>query len=99
MSKELGVLIVQEAEPSGNLASDEFNAIWIKVSTNQIYKLNKETGLWDVCPIPSHGHTELGNINFIGTISTAGQQGLTGSRTIGGLTITFKNGLLVGFSQ
>ena len=39
----------------------------------------------------------LGDINFTGTISSNGDQGLTGQRELGGHTFTFKNGLLVGF--
>lgn len=44
-----------------------------------------------------HTHPTLGNINFTGTISSGGETGLTGTRTIAGYTLTFKNGLLVGF--
>lgn len=44
-----------------------------------------------------HTHTSLGDINFTGTISSGGEPGLTGTRILDGKTLTFKNGLLVGY--
>jgi len=44
-----------------------------------------------------HTHPTHGDINFTGTISAGGEAGLTGSRTIDGHTLTFKNGILVGY--
>ena len=44
-----------------------------------------------------HTHATHGGINFTGTISANGQLGLTGARTIDGHTLTFKNGILVGY--
>jgi len=44
-----------------------------------------------------HTHPTLGNVNFTGTVSADGDEGLTGSRTLGGHTFTFKKGLLVGY--
>ena len=46
----------------------------------------------------THTHPTHGDINFTGTISADGEAGLTGSRTIDGHTLTFKNGILVGYS-
>lgn len=40
---------------------------------------------------------QQGRVNFTGTISAGGDEGLTGQRTIAGYTLTFKKGLLVGF--
>lgn len=37
------------------------------------------------------------DINFSGDIYAAGDKGITGSRTVGGYTIMFKKGILVGF--
>ena len=45
----------------------------------------------------AHTHSELGNINFTGSISAEGSAGLTGTRTIDGHTLTFKNGILTGY--
>ena len=44
-----------------------------------------------------HTHEEHGDINFTGTVSADGEEGLTGQRTVQGYTLTFKKGLLVGF--
>jgi len=44
-----------------------------------------------------HAHATHGDINFTGTISADGQVGLTGTRTIDGHALTFKNGILVGY--
>lgn len=74
---------------------------WLRCDseTGVLFRYNPETGGYDIAiSVAEHTHSELGDINFTGTISTAGQQGITGSRTIGGYTITFKNGLLVGFT-
>lgn len=48
--------------------------------------------------LSSHEHSTLGDINFTGDISANGDKGLTGERTLAGYTLTFKKGLLVGFS-
>ena len=45
----------------------------------------------------SHSHPTHGDINFTGTVSADGDEGLTGQRTVGGYKLTFKKGLLVGF--
>ena len=47
--------------------------------------------------VPNPASSDCGNINFTGTVSADGDQGLTGERTVGGYKITFKKGLLVGF--
>lgn len=60
---------------------------WVKVKTV-------------AAPIPAdHSHSSLGDINLTGTISSGGTPGITGSKTLGGYIITFKNGLLTGFQQ
>jgi len=60
------------------------------------------TGLVDVLvgkADSNHSHATHGDINFTGTVSADGNQGLTGQRTVGGYKLTFKKGLLVGFEQ
>jgi len=48
--------------------------------------------------VPYEESSDCGDINFTGTISVDGEAGLTGTRTIDGHTLTFKNGILVGYS-
>ena len=47
---------------------------------------------------PDHSHLNHGDINFTGGISVNGDGGVTGSKTVAGHTITFKNGILTGFT-
>ena len=47
--------------------------------------------------VPSPESPDCGDINFTGIVSADGDEGLTGTRTIAGYTLTFKKGLLVGF--
>lgn len=73
--------------------------IWIKPSTGQVSEFND--GAWAevaTLSMAGHNHPTLGDVNFTGTISADGEQGITGQRTIAGHTITFRNGILVGFS-
>lgn len=58
---------------------------WIKVKTDSAPALL------------NHSHATHGDINFTGTVSADGDEGLTGQKTIAGYTFTFKKGLLVGF--
>ena len=45
----------------------------------------------------NHSHPTHGDINFTGTVSADGDEGLTGTRTLAGYKFTFKKGLLTGF--
>jgi len=46
-----------------------------------------------------HTHETLGSINITGTVKVNNDAGVTGSKTIGGYTLTFKQGILTGFQQ
>mgnify|MGYP001565343791 CR=1 FL=1 len=79
---------------------------WCKVfpdNSKEWYHFNKDTQSWvlDLTePAPAlidHSHPTHGDINFTGTVSADGDEGLTGQKTIAGYTFTFKKGLLVGF--
>lgn len=69
------------------------------IETNELAAAVAEhASLPDAHHLQTHSHPTLGDINFTGTISADGQAGLTGSRTIDGHTLTFKNGILVGYT-
>ena len=79
---------------------------WIKVNPDgsvSWYSYNKDMQEWvldrtePAYSLLVHLHPELGNVNFIGTVSADSAQGITGSRTLGGYKITFTKGLLTGF--
>lgn len=83
MSIDIGVLIVGESAPSGNINSDANydDWVWLNHVTGEMRKFNPSTGQYDISiPVPSHNH-----------------EGLTGTRTIDGHTLTFTNGLLTGY--
>lgn len=62
---------------------------WIQPSTGKLFVWTN--GEWVETDITTD------SIKLSGSISTDGQEGLTGSRTIGGHKLTFKNGILVGY--
>lgn len=81
---------------------------WLKIApdnSREWYHFDKDTQSWVLDktePAPAlleHTHLELGDINFTGSVSTGGEAGITGSKTLGGYRITFKNGLLTGFES
>ncbi len=95
-----GGIIVSESEPA-----KENRYVWVKPlpdGSEEWYVLDGGD-TWVLYRTVSakattdHNHTSLGAINFTGTISSGGTAGITGSKTIGGFKITFKNGLLTGF--
>lgn len=123
MTYKMGVIVVQEDTPSGNVYTyaNRENYIWLKTSTGELFDYKPESDKWVLVGITckphehpqseiielvntlsqkagvEHTHTELGDINFTGTISVDGNTGITGSKVVGGFRITFRKGLLVGF--
>lgn len=76
------------------VAGVDVGFLWFKPSTRQFYQVTSTDPLtWGVVELSGN----FGNVNFTGTVSADGNQGLTGAKTIAGYTFTFKKGLLVGF--
>lgn len=100
---------VQENEPSA--APDGSNHIysaWLKVSTQQWYV--NVNWIWvEVSDIPEyaplvHSHPTHGDINFIGTLSVASEQGINtsgeGEYEVGQIeSIKVRNGVIVALTE
>ena len=100
------ILLISETEPDIgiNFPTDNGKYTWMKLLPDgSLEFFNSSVAGWvKVMTVPAyalvnHSHTEHGAINFTGTVSADGDQGLTGTRTVGGYKLTFKKGLLVGF--
>lgn len=76
MSIDIGILVVSEGTPSGNIKSEPSMAdwLWFKPSTGRWHK--HTDGSWEEVEVPSHLHPTLGDINFIGSISVGGVSGM-----------------------
>lgn len=88
--------IVADSEPTDISCID--GAIWFNRVTNEWYK--KVEGEWLKIPPPAEVSSDVlfsGRVNFTGDVYADSDKGLTGQKTIGGYTFTFKNGILVGF--
>lgn len=90
-------LIVSPAEPVGIVGK----FTWIKPVDGVLEFYEKVNGEWSLVHTQTpHCPAQVDNdVNFTGDIYAGGEKGLTGSRTIGGYTITFKNGILTGFTS
>lgn len=92
----MGKLFIAEDASELNPAPRDW--IWIKPSTGEIFE--NQDGSWVLratLSLGEHSHPEHGDINFTGSVSADGDEGLTGERIVQGYTLTFKKGLLVGF--
>jgi len=88
----------------GESPSDSAHAptgwLWLKPVDGGIELYTYDDSVWvlkHTISFADHTHPTLGDINFTGTISAGGEAGITGARTIDGHTLTFKNGILVGY--
>jgi len=97
MTSSIAIVIVgdtpslsTESMPSANFC------VFYSKTTHTWYEF--KDGAWVEESAPTHLHPILGDINFTGTVSTDGSQGLTGEKILGGFKFTFKKGLLVGFA-
>jgi len=82
--------------PDGTIEWWELTDQWRKIRTDPpLTSIVMEDEL--ATAIANHSHPAHGNINFTGSVSAEGDEGLTGQKTIAGYTFTFKEGLLVGF--
>jgi len=85
-------------DTSEGMKKRSVNSTWATVIDQDILEaIGTHAALPNAHHPKTHTHTTCGNINFTGTISSGGEAGITGSRVIGGHTLTFKNGLLVGY--
>lgn len=98
MSSNDGI-VISEVEPT-----IQGKVTWLKILHDGSREWYEQVdGSWlliksECAPAPAdHSHPTHGDINFTGSVSADGSGGLTGQRTIGGYTLTFKKGLLVGF--
>jgi len=85
-------------DTSEGMVERDVDGPWaITVDLDILAAIASHTALPDAHHPQAHSHPELGDINFTGSISSGGEAGLTGQRTIDGHILTFKNGLLVGY--
>lgn len=92
MTVDVGILVVSEATPSGNISSDPSmdDWVWLKPSTGVWYNYDADTSQWVEV---GHLHPTLGDIEFEGTITVDGDEGITGNYT-NPTRITVKNGIV-----
>ncbi len=92
MSIDIGCLIVSEATPSGSISSDPSmdDWVWLKPSTGAWHNYDAATSQWVEV---AHLHPTLGDIEFTGTITADGEEGITGNFT-NPTRISVKNGIV-----
>ena len=78
MSNLTGILVFSEVAPSGDLSYNPTmdNWMWFKPSTGKWHK--RIDGSWVETEAPAHLHATLGDVNFTGSVSAGGQEGVTG---------------------
>ncbi len=76
MSNLTGILVFSEAAPSGDVNYNPTmgNWMWFKPSTGKWYK--RIDSSWVETEAPAHLHPTLGDINFTGSVSVGGAEGI-----------------------
>ncbi len=107
MSYKCCKVIISDTEPEASVVELEGGEIlqlgvygldlgflWFKPNPGQFYQVASTDPLtWRAANLSG----DLGNINFTGSIEVDGEDGITGSKTLGGHQITFRKGILTGF--
>lgn len=96
MPKEIAGIFVSGGAPSGLRKSDATgsNWLWFDSTNDKWYK--QVGGEWVEAPHP-HSHPTHGNINFTGTVSADGLQGVTGDFEGTFKKIKIQDGIIVEF--
>jgi len=87
-------IVVSDDTPTLPIGWENY-ALWLEPDTGQWHKYN---GGWQAISSPLMSiPSQIGDVNFTGTISVDGEEGLTGERTIDGHVLTFTKGILTGY--
>ena len=95
-------IIISDTEPTLPSPSgyDATDWKWFNINNGKWYDYGdgwEEMPEQDIFALLNHTHPTHGDINFTGTISVDDYVGISGTRTIDGHTLTFKNGILTGY--
>ncbi len=96
MTIDIGNVVVSEATPSGNINSDPSmdDWVWLKPSTGVWSNFDVSTSQWVEV---EHLHPTLGDIEFTGTITADGEEGITGEYEGTFKKVKVVNGIITDF--
>lgn len=93
-------IVISDLEPNDNVGK----FTWLKINPDGSKEwYERADGNWqlvksETAPASAdHTHDTLNNLNITGMFGIGGDRGVTGSKTFGGYTLTFKEGVLTGF--